>query len=649
MFTFFISVPNIKILNYFKKKLHVENVECQIFINRSLLIQTLRISLDFLIYKTILDIMLCTPYVIILLTGSFNLYVIILSYICWIAYIIIFGNLLLLIDHSNKVKISSKVKYLFLSKLFHIKIGNNMSYNIYDSNRLIPTITNRLNVDTTSNFLTNKTLNDLTEDSEVDDKFIHHTKKDFSPLNFFLNFKLLYAYYKANEKFYERIENKAREVTEVERASLDKMSLKSGDSKFSFQPNQTNKNNTDPNILVNIQNVINSEKAKIIKNLNCKFSQLFNNLEDKDIKEQFERTYLSKSQQSKIETQFTIETYFSEDLDELYPLFQVHFKDILKSLDADRNKSIIKILYEKKVTDENFNLFYTYDNFLCLEFCQVSLLPTLLDFIKNYQTFIKTRFFQWKQTFLPLILGVFKISYLDYEKLIILSRHPLAFSSLYNFKYWININLHDLNEKVSLSSGFAEVVDLKEIEIKDKIYLHTEDHQEILGIFEQDINFLNSINYYNDMNLNIFLLNDKQNFLSTLGGEKEVEHDDNSSKDFLQALRKTENFRVTVIKNLEKKKTEYGSDMISMLDKIVTNYVINSRLLIKIYFTNLFQTCIKDEGKKHFHLNLSAKEHNEKLRVYLKESLIKIIKCSSAGEDSVLDKTENNLEYKSRS
>ena len=58
---------------------------------------------------------------------------------------------------------------------------------------------------------------------------------------------------------------------------------------------------------------------------------------------------------------------------------------------------------------------------------------------------------------------------------------------------------------------------------------------------------------------------------------------ENKNNDLISALRQTEIFRDTAIKAIEKSKKEHGAEVVSSLDKLFTNYVVNSRYIIKIH------------------------------------------------------------------
>lgn len=308
----------------------------------------------------------------------------------------------------------------------------------------------------------------------------------------------------------------------------------------------------------------------------------------------------------------SIESLFSETILELIPTYSIKIRDILDSLDPKKNEKNCKILFEKKFMDKDYNHFFTLDTFLHYEiYDNKNILPNLKNFMENYHNFINENFKNWKATFIPLIVGIYNIKFLKFDKVVVLYRHPLAFSPFLLFKYWINVALTDESEKISISTNYAEVIDLKEIEIKDNIKLHKEDYREVCEIIKNDFNFLKSLNFNSSYMINVFILNEVQQFLTHSKNNSiysqsvnlnisQVKNNDvmNSSTnrdskksqqdDKILNLRQTEQFRELTIKQAERTRKEHGSDVLSILDKLLTNYLVNSRYVIKIYFSDLF-------------------------------------------------------------
>jgi hypothetical protein len=77
----------------------------------------------------------------------------------------------------------------------------------------------------------------------------------------------------------------------------------------------------------------------------------------------------------------------------------------------------------------------------------------------------------------------------------------------------------------------------------------------------------------------------------------------NYTKDFfvdlVSAMRQTDAFRDSLLKNLESYKREHGSEILSNLDKVVTNCFVNSKYIIKIYFADIMNIVIKSNVREY--------------------------------------------------
>jgi hypothetical protein len=747
LFSVIISSINIKLLHMISNKFETDKLPCSM--NRpNKIIHNLisKIIIDFLIFKSVIDMFLSIPCILILITdlSSAHIFFVVINYIIWFSYIIIYSNLLFVLDVNSRIKVNSFMRKIFLTKLFSIKLGSGVSHNINYNYKLIDLDEFKLNERNQKlNFFTVSGSHLIRDSSNIENLQNEYSSsasekesledlektKDYLPVNFFLIFKLLSHYFKTNEKVYENCERKIlkdftlvndkllnqREQDEQGRVSLESELNKSQSKSQAQSVNMSINLNLNQNQINNISNLSKSAfimNSGLINNIKLERSQLFYNLEDKDAKLQFDKLQIkffnlgsgkildpntinneiknctssvavnleienSENFHKKNNTLFTIDSLFSEYLLEIFPNYQLNIKDVISALDTEKNKQIFKTLYERKYTEKTFNQYFSRDTFLNFEIYEPDVIKVcnMKDFIINYNSYIKERSSKWKQTFLPLIIGVYNIKYLDYNKIIILYRHPLAFSPFLLFKYWINVCLQDLGEKVAISTSCAEIIDVKEIEIKDNIYLHRDDHKEVFECLKSDFKFFKNkgIKFFSNFSLNIFIMNEVKNFLSIdthkrIGNFSNFNNsyndilNESDSREFFHSIRKTENFRETTIKAIEKNKKEFGSDIMSPLDKLVTNYVVDRRYVIKIYFSDLFNYCdgqgMDNENndqlsntkyfsyKNHSHEeDLSFEEHNKYLTLYMKEQIKKIIKCSNSNDEEERDiSNKSNLQ-----
>ena len=139
------------------------------------------------------------------------------------------------------------------------------------------------------------------------------------------------------------------------------------------------------------------------------------------------------------------------------------------------------------------NLYYTYNLFLMYEIYDTSEfidIQELKAIIKEYQSYIISSVKNMSYSFLPLIIGIYKLEIFDSEKIVILYRNPLYFSNLGHFNSWINFYLTEEQEKIKVSSMFNDIIDIKEIEMKNKIELYEVDYDEVKKALAQDYLFI---------------------------------------------------------------------------------------------------------------------------------------------------------------
>jgi len=366
-----------------------------------------------------------------------------------------------------------------------------------------------------------------------DEKFINN----HLTLNLF--FKILKCFFEGNEKYYLKQEYSISthpdfNIIKEERKSFINNSMKNNNANGSgFNRNSNLKViNGNRDLISVFQNISESSANSfhnIKKKLNFSFKKFFNKIEDFEI-----RNFIEKKQRNDVlantvadenfimnnniaEIEFKIEYLFSEFTHDLLTFFDVRIKDILEALDPIKNKNVCKILAEKKKNEANYNCFFTHDNFLYFEIYDTysDYFKNLNNFIEKYSLYMRENILNWNHTYIPLILGIFKINFMNFEKIIVLYRHPCAFSIFKDFKYWINIALTDNNENVTISTtSQTQIIDVKLIEVIDNISFHPSDFDEFYEILRRDMEFLKRIEFNPEYSFNIFVLNDFKNFLN---------------------------------------------------------------------------------------------------------------------------------------
>jgi hypothetical protein len=645
---------------------------------------------DFLIYKTILDIVFNSPFFIMSELVIPNDYLFILTLIIWCFYVILISNLYFTMDTNFGVKLNMMFKNFFFSKLFFINLGNTsihllmqikqgkeykMKKNakikkgpknnkikvfnrkedetvISNSNIFLNSDSNVSNSEPMINNLNSIGNLNLYEDyPELFNSQNSNSAKFYIPVNFFIIFKMLHSYYKNNERVFDNFEKtvKMRATDECRSSVIER---NSNIMHFMENPSEFG----DLKSKISKPSQISMTKFILTNLMSVNYNFLFNNIEDTDMKEQFDKYVFpgdlnsskakarlekhpnsknnikshKKMTESSKKLNFSLESLYTDNLKELLPIYQIYCKDIIESLDPQKNKKVCRTLFEKKYSEKNYNHFFTINTFLNFEIYDLEEIElnqnNVKEFIEKYQIYLTRRYRDWKQTFLPLILGVFQIKFFNYDKLVILYRHPLAFSPFLVFKYWINISLSDTEEKVAISTSSTEIINVKEIEVKDNIRIHQDDYKEVYeDILTNDFKFIQSLSFKARFFTNVFIINDIQQFLSnnshwnSQNNSENLNNNNNNihqaeeiseakmfprnhnSKDFpdnlgyrnsydiMSQIRKTEFFRDTDAQMMHKRsKREHGSEVLSIMDKLLTNYVVNTRYMIKIYFADLF-------------------------------------------------------------
>ena len=300
------------------------------------------------------------------------------------------------------------------------------------------------------------------------------------------------------------------------------------------------------------------------------------------------------------------------------------------------------------------NLYYTYNLFLMYEIYDVSELidiQELKNIINEYHNYILTTVKTLSYSFLPLIIGIYKIKIFDSEKILILYRNPLYFSNLGHFNRWVNFYLTEEKEKMKVSSIFNDIIEVNNIEMNNNIELYEADYDEIKSALEQDFSFMNNIgNIYPILHLFIgeeyslskeiiekrMKKQGQMNFIensilfgerSRLASESNVLID--KDKDLI-ALDLSNNFNNTSMPNLIGADDEINLNIFdetsSLMDKEYFFVDGNNLRTIKIYFTNLFR---KDCEINKRETNINMKLDSNSYCVYLQDQILNYLSKKS--------------------
>lgn len=310
--------------------------------------------------------------------------------------------------------------------------------------------------------------------------------------------------------------------------------------------------------------------------------------------------------------EFKIESLMNNDLIDLFPFYEINVNDILNSLDVNNNMHLFDIFFWKKNDDKNFNSYYTYDSFLNLEIYDNKFLSydQLKLFINNYKTYILDKISNFGFTFLPLIIGIFNISYLSYNKIIFLLKNPLAFTPDFSFHYWLKFIFCEESEKMESSTNNNEIADINEIEAKNNLKLNKEEYLDAIKILDSDFKFLNNANFNLDYKLNLFILNNDQNSNYEDNIINNQENINNNNKDKNENINENANL-MNIIRNTDLfpgnnsfgpynfKKKFYGSESISFLENLYISDLDDNNYIFKIYFSEIFKKKNIDNKSKN--------------------------------------------------
>ena len=599
---------------------------------------------DLISYRVLIDLFGSIPLILFSFIGRLHTYSLIISYFCFICYIILSGSLYLTIDMNNRsVTLTSLIRSLFFYKKIPFILDNDTPlYDDFDFElneeeaKLFHEVNNsfvkgniNLHLQLAENAHFGSTgLFEVNSDLISDDlkglRFNMKNNKDVplindleinTPENYYIVCKLLYRYFEQNQKMYMEHEKKMEE----EASPFKKLIYNDvGDSNFSnlniTKAFRTSLNKTREYIegLNRFSRLSKLMEKRFLISYKTGFNNLFSSLEEKEYRESFRKRY-AMYEPSKSE--FRIESLFNNDFLELFPFYQIHVKDLLNSLEPSNNKDIfinLSNLKESVSLLSSTSGFYTFDSFLFFEIYNTKdfSVDKLKTFVSKYKEYLLEVVKNMDFTFLPIIVGIYNITILGNDKLIILYRHPLSSTQYSHFNQWINFVVTEEPEQIKVSTEGNSVIDVNEIEIKNNIKLPIDQYQELKSILQNDVQFvINTLKletfpianlfvgtekgdgqfYMGDISMGI----DSSNYNMTLGRDTI-----NVGKSF-NVLLKDPTLDVSAVGgNMmdNKVKKEGGSELMSLFEKDYMLFNNNYNYVIKIYFTNFFRkTCVINE------------------------------------------------------
>jgi hypothetical protein len=370
--------------------------------------------------------------------------------------------------------------------------------------------------------------------------------------------------------------------------------------------------NIYPNLNQNYDNPIISNTFSTIKE---KDESLFTSSVDFNIQNKIKSKKKNKNSEIEKDIYFIFKSLTNNTLFDINPYYNLTVKDIIKSLDITNNTELFYKFSEEKLKNPSYNYYYTKDALLSIEIYDEAFFNAkeLKSFIESYKNYLIDKITNFSYSFLPLIIGIFNIKYLSYNKIVVLSRNPLSFSYNLNCNYWIKFSYFEKTE-IEKSTDKKNIIDLSETE--ENIILENNEYKNSVQVLDNDLLFLqNTIKYNLNFKLNLFVLNDEyKNDLyfygqSILGSVNPTLNDLNNN--ILDKIMRESitSFPFDEFKKYNCQKKYFGSYDICLLEKLYVNETVNNRYIFKIYFSDIFKKkIIDDEDKNKKNISISINE-----------------------------------------
>ena len=209
---------------------------------------------------------------------------------------------------------------------------------------------------------------------------------------------------------------------------------------------------------------------------------------------------------------FSIKSLTNDCFFDINPYYNITIKDIIKSLDISNNMELFNKFSEEKMKNESYNNYYTKDILLNIEIYDEQCFTNaqLKTFIYEYKNYLLNKITNFSYTFLPLIIGIFNIKYLSYNKFVVVSRNPITFSYNIDFNFWLKLIITGTDRIIETSTDKEDLINLDEIELSNNISLENNEYKNSIEILDNDLSFLqNSMKFNINFKINLFILNDE--------------------------------------------------------------------------------------------------------------------------------------------
>ena len=345
------------------------------------------------------------------------------------------------------------------------------------------------------------------------------------------------------------------------------------------------------------------------------------------------------------------------------PFFQLKIDDLLKGLIPSYNIKLFNIFINKICPFKNKieqNMFTTHNSLLIIEVYEKKEFlnsEDLKKFIYQYRKYLSDTVKNMSYTFLPLLIGIFNIQIGELNKIVILYRNPLHFTLYNHYNNWITFYINESTEKLKASFILDDVIDLKEIEVKNSLKINEADYDEVKKNFKSDLNFLKNINiaiypvirlFIGDENDSIKAVDHNnlgfnKNYKASNVNEPSILDDTTNKQHNLSDL-----LEMSDIENLSLSKkisSDYlENDLNSILEKEYYSMRGNDIHTIKIYFTNLFRTGNELSRKKKNFLNDNKEDISLSYRNFIEEELFNYITKVSSFLDDKKEKEISDID-----
>ena len=474
---------------------------------------------------------------------------------------------------------------------------------------------------------------------------------------YYILYKLLYTFFDRNKEIYGNLLKKIKKngglfrQYSIETNSSGKKSNK-----------KRNRKQKEGDIIINKENIdkINRFSELESKNLISIFKlnhyDIFKTPQEKELLEDLNHKYKNNTNEKH---EFIIESLSQEPLFEIFPFYQLKVEDILKSLQPSSNMKVFKLfvdnlnknnninesekndnnesdknensdkeqnksnsendeskkgkenIYNNESNSENkssesseANCYHSYNYLIMMEIYNKSdfiNFDQIIELTSSFKKYLIKKLKSMECTFLPLLLGIYNVKFFGKNKIVVLYRNPLYFANFAHFSKWIHLYITEGVEK-NKNSFFIknDIIDIKEIEIKDNLKLNYNDYEEIKQYLKNDFLFLSKFNFQvfpvahlfvgDDNNIEEKFKKNSESFIGSLGSQNSFSNLLNSSSEGSNS-----------VNNSLRKKNVLNSDYNSKLEK--EYYTINGNkdmMTIKIYLSNCFRygnKINKEEGK----------------------------------------------------